>query len=142
MAGNTKIAQGKTLILKNNYKTTKKQPLPLITSKIIQIWWMETYADFGVSSLIQFFVNKILLELHLPHNPHILHPPPNFTFSERKFTIYETSENVLFELKRWWLPSLSRSHDVTIIVGKQVVLLQASARHWTYRRPSVVFSII
>ena len=37
----------------------KKQSLPLTPSQIIQIWQMETYADFWVSYLIQTFTNKV-----------------------------------------------------------------------------------
>ena len=45
------------------FKATKKQSLPLTPSQIIQIWKMETYTDFGVSYLIQTFVNKINTKL-------------------------------------------------------------------------------
>ena len=41
----------------------KKQSLPFTPSQIIQIWWMETYTDFGVCYLIQTFVNKINTKL-------------------------------------------------------------------------------
>ena len=41
------------------FKATKKQPLPLTSNQIIQIWLMETYTDFGVFHLIETFVNKI-----------------------------------------------------------------------------------
>ena len=41
----------------------KKQSLPLSPSQIIEIWKLETYTDFGVSYLIQTFVNKINTKL-------------------------------------------------------------------------------
>ena len=48
---------------------------------------METYTDFGVSYLIQSFVNKINTK-----SP----SPPNF-FQKEHFTFYKTSKDVLFE---------------------------------------------
>ena len=48
-------------------------------------------------------------------------PLPEFQIF-RKNILHFTSENVLLELKQWCLPSSPRSHDVTVIVDKQVVL--------------------
>ena len=54
--------------------------------------------------------------------------PPTLNF--RKFGILwnEWKWDVLFELKQWCLTSQSRSHDLTAIVGKQVVLLSSGLR--------------
>ena len=40
----------------------------------------------------------------------------------RKNMLHFMSKNVLFKLKQWCLASSPMSHDVTVIVSKQVVL--------------------
>ena len=80
---------------------------------------METYTDFGVSYLIQTFVNKINTK-KLWNDCRVM-PQREFQIF-RKNILDITSENLLFELKQRCLPSLPRSHDVTVTVGKQVNL--------------------
>ena len=52
----------------------------------------ETYTDFGVSYLIQTFVNKI-------------NTPEFQIFRKNIFILYEMSENVLLDCKQWCLTS-------------------------------------
>ena len=59
---------------------------------------MENYTDFGVSYLIQTFVNKINKKL-LNHCP-VTAPPPSaypqiWNYQKELLTFYETSENIM-----------------------------------------------
>ena len=72
----------------------KKQSLPPTPSQIIQIWWMETYTEFGDSYLIQTFVNKINTKLW--NYCQVIPPPSNLEFQIfRKNISHLTSEQMV-----------------------------------------------